>query len=73
MHEALGTVIRVTTSSWVVDFGVPAFKDSHPPAWAKVGVRVSGTVYIGIDPFFYFERLKDEPGMPDLFREWTVH
>jgi hypothetical protein len=72
MHDAQGTVIRVTDSSWVVDFGVPAFQDSNPPDWARVGVGVSGMVYIGIDPFFYFESLKDEPGMPDLCREWTV-
>lgn len=71
-HYARGTVVRVAESSWVIDFGIPAFQNSKPPDWAKVGIAVSGTVYIGIDPFFYFESLKDEPGMPDLYREWKV-
>jgi len=72
IYDARGTILRVTDSSWVIDFGVPAFQDSIPPEWASVGGGVRGTVYIGIDPFFYFERLKDDPGMPDLFRRWTV-
>jgi hypothetical protein len=71
-HEACGTIVRVTDSNWVVDFGIPTFQDAKPPTWATVGLGVQGEVYIGIDPFFYFERLKDEPGMPDLFRDWQV-
>jgi hypothetical protein len=62
----------VADSHWVVDFGVPAYKDGKPPAWARLGVSVEGTVYIGIDPFMYFEGMKNEPGMPDLTRTWLV-
>jgi hypothetical protein len=58
IHDAWGTIIRVTESSWAIDFGVPAFQQSTAPKWAKVGGGV--------------RELKDEPGMPDLFREWTV-
>ena len=72
MHEARGNIVRATKSHWVVDFGVPAFQNSKPPRWVKAGRSVQGTVYIGVDPFFYFEVLKDEPGMPDLFRTWQV-
>ena len=72
MHEVRGQVIRATDSNWVVDFGLRAYQDSPPPPWAKAGVWVSGLVYVGIDPFFYFERLKDEPGMPNLFQDWSV-
>ena len=72
MYRAQGKVIRATDSSWVVDFGIPAFRDVKAPEWARPGVLVGGRVYIGIDPYFYLEYLKDEPGMPNLFRRWFV-
>jgi hypothetical protein len=71
-HDALGTIMRATDSSWVVDFGVPAYREAKPPEWARVGLSVKGKVYIGVDPFFYFESLKNEPGMPDLFQRWRL-
>ncbi len=55
-----------------MDFGVPAFQEAEPPSWASPGQAFCGHTYIGIDPFFYFEQLKDEPGIPDLFRHWRV-
>lgn len=72
LHDVHGTILRVTSSDWVIDFGVPTFQETKPPRWARAGKRVRGSVYVGIDPFFYFERLKDEPGMPDLFRRWSI-
>ena len=71
-YDAVGAIIRATDSNWVIDFGVPTFQNSRPPKWAKQGLSVQGRIYIGIDPFFYFEGLKDKPGMPDLVREWRV-
>jgi hypothetical protein len=71
-HEVQGRVVCATDSCWVVDFGVPAFQEAEPPSWALPGQAFCGRTYIGIDPFFYFERLKDEPGIPDLFRYWRV-
>lgn len=72
LHDASGAIVFCTDSVWVVDFGVPAFQEAKPPAWAKTGASVSGRVYIGVDPFFYFERLKSEKGMPNLFRQWFI-
>jgi hypothetical protein len=73
LYRATGTVVHVTPTAWVVDWGIPAFQESQPPSWARSGISVSGSIYLGIDPFFYLERLKDEVGMPDLFRQWLVH
>lgn len=72
LHEAVGTIVSCIDSAWVVDFGVPAFQEAKPPAWAKPGTLVSGRFYLGVDPFFYFERLKNERGIPDLFRNWFI-
>ena len=56
----------------MIDFGVPAYSRTEPPTWVKPGLSISGLVYLGIDPFFYFEELRDEPGMPNLVREWVI-
>jgi len=72
LHEIEGAVVRAAPNDWVIDFGMRAFQEARPPEWARPGVLLRGVVYLGIDPFFYFERLKNEPGMPDLFLEWTI-
>lgn len=72
LHEAVGTIVFCIDSAWVVDFGVPAFQEAKPPSWATPGTSDSGRFYLGVDPFFYFERLKKERGMPNLFRQWFI-
>jgi hypothetical protein len=71
-HGACGKVVRAKPSGWVVDFGVPAFQNAEPPGWAQPGVLVTGQVHLGVDPFFYREELKNEPGMPNLLRGWLI-
>jgi hypothetical protein len=72
IHEARGTVLFRSDSAWAVDFGVPAYQEAKPPAWAKIGTSIRGRIYVRVDPFFYFESLKFEDGMPNLFRQWFV-
>jgi hypothetical protein len=72
MYEACGKILYSGPSSWVIDCGVPLFQEQKPPDWAKKDMDVKGLIYIGIDPFFYFEYLKDYAEMPDLFRQWLV-
>ena len=71
-HWVRGNVVYASSSSWVVDFGVLTFQEEVPPSWAVESQAIAGRIYVGIDPFFYMERLKDEPGMPYLFRRWRV-
>ncbi|HYW59089.1 MAG TPA: hypothetical protein VE909_01095, partial [Xanthobacteraceae bacterium] len=33
---------------------------------------VRGEIFIGIDPFFYFERLAREPDAPALIYDWEI-
>ena len=67
-----GCVTFGSDKAWVIDVGVPAYRDERLPDRAHVGSRVTGDIYIGIDPFFYFESLSALPGMPDLYRRWFV-
>jgi hypothetical protein len=72
LHNARGKILFRSEAAWVIDFSVPAYREESAPDWAKVGTWVSGRIYVGVDPFFYFERLKNEIGMPNIFRQWFV-
>ncbi|MCU1276669.1 MAG: hypothetical protein JWM53_215, partial [bacterium] len=72
-HEVVGRVAKVFASSaWVIDVGILAYQDQAPPPWATEGQYLSGRVYLGIDPFFYFEKLVRQPEVPALIYRWTV-
>jgi hypothetical protein len=49
-----------------------AYQNHEPPPVAKQGTWIEGEVYLGIDPFFYFEDLHALPGMPALQYEWNI-
>lgn len=71
-YSAVGRIAFVYPEVWVVDFGIVMAYDDDPPSWATVGVQVSGAIYVGIDPFHYFERYHALPGMPALTYQFRV-
>jgi hypothetical protein len=71
-YSIIGEVIYLTDEVWVLDFGVCAFQESKPPEGISVGNFVSAEIYLGIDPFFYFERLYTLPKIPALIFSWNI-
>jgi hypothetical protein len=71
-YEASGRVVLVADDWWVVDYGVLAFLDQRPPDNIKAGCWVRGEIELGIDPFFYFERLALRPDAPALIYDWEI-
>jgi hypothetical protein len=71
-YEAVGQVVHRTEDWWVVDAGFLIFREESPPANARVGNWLRGKVWIGIDPFFYFERLAREPCAPAMIYDWKI-
>lgn len=68
-----GRVGFVGPGVWAIDTGLfVAFEERQPPDHAKVGGWVEGEVYLGIDPFFYFEYLHRIDGIPPLTYTWQV-
>ena len=59
-------------SWWVIDAGVPMYKYGKPPDGIEPGCWVSGRLYVGIDPFDYFERLSRYHAAPPLIYDWDV-
>ncbi len=58
--------------SCVIDFGIKAFQEYNAPKNLKVGDQLSGTLALGIDPYFYFERLKYKDGFPNIAYKWEI-
>lgn len=56
----------------MIDIGICAFNEEKPPAGLAVGDMIRGRAYLGIDPFFYFERLHKRVSMPPLIYTWKV-
>ncbi len=71
-YRVRGSVIYADRASWVIDFGMMAYQNRAAPRLAKKGNWVEGEIYLGIDPFFYFEELHARKGMPALQYEWRI-
>ncbi len=56
----------------VLDFGYFAYYQVSPPRWMRSSRYVEADLYLGIDPFFYFEELYAIRGMPELRSRFRV-
>jgi hypothetical protein len=71
-YEVHAQVIYLSPSAWVVDFGLRAYQHQPPPKGVRKGGWLAGELYVGIDPFFYFEELSALPDMPELRYDWRI-
>lgn len=71
-YRVTGEIVHKSKGVWVLDFGLRAYDESRPPKGASVGSFVAAEIYLGIDPFFYFEELCQRPGMPPLVYSWRI-
>ncbi len=72
-YEVVGRVVLVEADVWVVDIGISIFEERRPPQGAVAGDTIVGRASLGIDPFFYFERLSERPSMPPLIYTWQIN
>jgi hypothetical protein len=56
----------------VVDIGLLVFHEEASPHRAEVGAVLEGQLALGVDPYFYFERLAKDPNLPDLVYTWEI-
>jgi hypothetical protein len=71
-YRICAQVVYSRPNVWVIDFGVKAYWEHEPPAFATVGAWVEGEIFLGIDPFFYQEYLHKEENIPDLSYDWAI-
>ena len=68
----LGGLSQHLTPTWcVIDVGVLAYRELL--SFAVPPESFSGDLYLGVDPFFYFERLSRETDAPPLVYNWRIH
>lgn len=72
LYQVRGQVVYRRNNVWVLDVGFLAYQESKPPKFASEGSWVEGEIYLGIDPFMYFEHLKNQPGMPSLTYSFRI-
>ena len=65
-------VVLVMAGAWVIDLGIQAFQQAQPPKGIGKGDWIEADIYLGIDPFFYFEDLAHAKEMPPLVYSWLV-
>jgi len=46
--------------------------DGKPPDNACLDAWLEGLIFIGVDPFFYFESHAHQPGAPALVYDWHI-
>jgi hypothetical protein len=70
-YAVTGRTIHLTPEWAAIDVGVPAYRElySFPPP----PKRFEGEIWLGVDPFFYFERRSRESGAPPLIFDWRIH
>ncbi len=72
LYKCVGKVEHVDKDWWVMDVGIQVYREEKPPPFIKVGIWLQGEIYIGIDPFFYSERLSRLPKAPPLSYDWNI-
>ena len=65
-------VVFTAKQVWVMDFGLLAYQNHPAPRIASKGTWLAAEVYLGIDPFFYFEELHTIPKMPELRYDFRI-
>ena len=72
-YRLVGRVIHLRDSEWwAIDAGLLMYRKEKPPFGLKEGDWVAGDVYVGVDPFFYFERLSRHHTAPPLIYDWLI-
>jgi hypothetical protein len=72
LYKASGQVVHTADDWWAIDVGTLVFREEVPPRNARLGAWMVGEIYVGIDPFFYFERLGRHPDAPALIYDWEI-
>ena len=73
IYETVCDMVLLTTDIAVHDLGILVYRESNCiPDWLRPGNRIATTIGLGVDPFFYFERLSKIPGVPPMVYSWKI-
>ena len=74
-YEVEAEIVFISDEICVLDFGLAAYSENSADLKAghRLGDVVQGKITLGVDPFFYFERLSKISGVPPLIYEWRIN
>ncbi len=73
LYKATADVVIEEAALTVIDFGIQAFSQrSLASKGLEQGRRLSMSVGLGVDPYFYFEAFSGLPGVPPLIYSWRI-
>ena len=71
-YRTSAQVVHIAHDWWVINAGILLFHEERPPRGVRPGSWLEGEIYVGVDPFFYFERLASLRDAPSLIYDWTI-
>lgn len=71
-YAVTGKTIHLADRWVAIDIGVAAYSERRSPS-PPPPERFEGEIWLGIDPFPYFERYANERGAPPLIYDWQIH
>jgi hypothetical protein len=71
-YDALGTVVYVDPSLWIVDIGICAYAELLPELRLSAGDPIHGAFALEVDPFMYVERHALSSAVPPLVYTWQL-
>lgn len=71
-YEFDGRVVQSVPEFTVLDVGILAYRDGAPNPQLATSGPVSGRLYLGIDPFFWFEGHASRADAPSIIHRWIV-
>ena len=72
LYSVHGSIDFIHKETWVIDIGILAYADGAIPEEFCSPRWIDGELYLSVDPFFYFESLKNLPGIPALTYRWRI-
>lgn len=72
-YQFSGQVVLADEELTVMDAGVMCYQEGTIGPDGKSGEWLSGQLYLGVDPFFWFERHAMRADVPELRYSWLLH
>jgi hypothetical protein len=74
LYDTVAEVVLQTDDITILDIGILVYNESSLPLrlFPPQGTRFAIQLGLGVDPFFYFERLCNIPEIPPLIYSWKI-